>query len=75
MKNIHRLLMKSTASLTSVISIIGRMGPNISSCMTGSVGLTSIKMVGSIHKSSASVFPPTATLPLFNKACKRLITR
>ena len=70
--NIYRLLMKSTASFASSISITGRMGPKISSCITGSVGLTSTKIVGSIHKSSTSVLPPTATLPLFNKPCKRL---
>jgi hypothetical protein len=54
---------------------IGRIGPNISSCITGSVGLTSIKMVGAMNLSEASVSPPTAIFPLFKNATSRLRAR
>jgi len=47
--------------------IIGSMGPNISSCITGSVGLTSVKIVGAMNLSDGSVSPPTATLPLLRR--------
>lgn len=52
---------------------IGRMGPKISSCMTGSVGFTSVKMVGAINRSSEFVSPPIAMLPDFKKETNRLI--
>lgn len=52
--------------------MIGRTGPKISSCITGSVGLTSTRIVGSMNFSSESVLPPTATFPLFKKPATRL---
>lgn len=64
--------MKLIASKAFSIGTIGKIGPKISSCITGSVGKTSIRMVGSINFSLASVFPPTASLPEFRKPDKRL---
>ena len=55
--------------------MMGRTGPKISSCITGSVGLTSTKIVGSINLSFASAFPPTATVPLLIRLRRRLRTR
>jgi len=52
--------------------IIGSIGPNISSCMIGSVGLMSIKIVGPMNLSDGSVSPPTAIFPLFRKDTSRL---
>lgn len=64
--------MKLIASNAFSIGIIGKIGPKISSCITGSVGKTSIRMVGSINFSFASVFPPIASLPELRKPDKRL---
>jgi hypothetical protein len=61
------LVIKDIASEALSTFTIGSMGPNISSCITGSVGLTSIKIVGAMNLSYGSVSPPTATLPLFRK--------
>jgi hypothetical protein len=54
---------------------IGRIGPNTSSCITGSVGFTSTKIVGSMNLSEGSVSPPTAILPLLKNDTSRLRTR
>jgi hypothetical protein len=62
-------LMASNALSTLTI---GRIGPNTSSCITGSVGFTSTKIVGAINLSEGSVSPPTAILPLFKNATNRL---
>jgi hypothetical protein len=61
------LVIKDIASEALSTFIIGSMGPNISSCITGSVGLTSVKIVGAMNLSDGSVAPPTATLPLLRK--------
>ena len=53
--------------------INGNIGPNISSCITGSVGLTSMSIVGEIYLSRASQSPPIATLPLFKYFTRRLL--
>jgi hypothetical protein len=53
--------------------IMGSIGPNISSCIIGSVGLTSTKIVGLMNLSDESVSPPTAILPLFRKDKSRLV--
>lgn len=61
------LVIKAMASEALSTFIMGSMGPNISSCMTGSVGLTSVRIVGAMNLSDGSVSPPTATLPLFRR--------
>jgi hypothetical protein len=61
------LVIKEMASEALSTFTIGSMGPNISSCITESVGLTSVKMVGAMNLSDGSVSPPTAILPLFRK--------
>jgi len=61
------LVIKEMASEALSTFIIGSIGPNISSCITGSVGLTSVKIVGAMNLSDGSVSPPTATLPLFRR--------
>ena len=61
------LVIKEMASEALSTFIIGSMGPNISSCITGSVGLTSVKIVGAMNLSDGSVSPPTAILPLFRR--------
>lgn len=63
----YRLVIKEMASEALSTFIIGSMGPNISSCITGSVGLTSVKIVGAMNLSDGSVSPPTAILPLFRR--------
>jgi hypothetical protein len=63
----YRLVIKEIASEGLSTLIMGSMGPNISSCITGSVGLTSVKIVGAMNLSDRSVSPPTAILPLFRK--------
>jgi hypothetical protein len=73
--NNYRLLMNLIASNALSTVTIGRMGPNISSCITGSVGLTSIKIVGAMNLSDGSVSPPTAIFPLFKNATNRLRAR
>lgn len=54
---------------------IGRIGPNISSFITGSVGFTSTKIVGAMNLSEGSVSPPTAIFPLFKNDTSRLRAR
>lgn len=56
--------MNSIASYALSIFIIGNIGPNISSCIIGSVGLTSTSTVGEIYLSVGFVSPPMAILPL-----------
>lgn len=70
--NNYRLLMNLMASNAFSTLTMGRIGPNISSCITGSVGFTSTKIVGATNLSEGSVSPPTATFPLFNSATSRL---
>ena len=62
-------LMASNAFSTLTI---GSIGPNISSCITGSVVLTSTKIVGDTNLSEGSVSPPTAIFPLFKNDTTRL---
>ena len=50
----------------------GNIGPNISSCIIGSVGLTFTSIVGSMYFSLVSVLPPIATSPFVKKVAKRL---
>lgn len=52
--------------------MIGNIGPNISSCITGSVGLISTRIVGDIYFSLESQSPPIAILPLFKYLMRRL---
>lgn len=52
--------------------IMGKMGPKISSCMTGSEAWTSVNMVGAMYLSDASVSPPIAIFPLLKNFDKRL---
>ena len=54
---------------------IGSIGPNISSCITGSVDFTSTKIVGAMNLSEGSVSPPTAIFPLFKNDTSRLRAR
>jgi hypothetical protein len=65
-------LMASNAFSTVTI---GRIGPNISSCITGSVGFTSTKIVGAMNLSVGSVSPPTAIFPLLKNDTSRLTGR
>jgi hypothetical protein len=69
----YRLFINTMASEGPSTFIIGNIGPNISSCITGSVGLTSTKIVGLMNLSDGSVSPPTAILPLFRKDTSRLV--
>jgi len=57
-------LMNLIASYALLIFIMGNIGPNISSCMMGSVGFTSISTVGEIYFSAGFTSPPTAIVPL-----------
>jgi len=66
-RSTYLLVIKEMASEALSTFIIGSMGPNISSCIIGSVGLTSVKIVGAMNLSDGSVSPPTANLPLFRK--------
>ena len=66
-RSTYWLVIKEMASEALSTFIIGSMGPNISSCITGSVGLTSVKIVGAMNLSDGSLSPPTATLPLFRR--------
>lgn len=68
----HPELMNCIASNALSTVTIGKMGPKISSCITGSVRLTLIRMVGSIYLSSAFVFPPNAISAPFNIFTRRL---
>ena len=63
------------ASYALLMFTMGKIGPNISSCMTGSVDLTSIRIVGSMYLSEESVLPPIATVPFDKNFDKRLKTR
>jgi len=56
--------MKLIASYALLTFIIGNIGPNISSCMMGSVGLTSTSIVGEINLSAGFTSPPIAILLL-----------
>lgn len=60
------------ASYALLILTMGKMGPNISSCITGSEGLTSTRIVGSMYFSEGSVLPPTATVPFDKNFDRRL---
>lgn len=65
-------LMKLIASKAFSILTIGRIGPKISSCMTGSVPFTLVRMVGSMNFSEASDCPPTATSDDLIRLTRRL---
>lgn len=65
-------LINLIASYAFSTLIIGKIGPKISSVMTGSVGFTLCTMVGSMNRSLMSIFPPTAIWASFNIALKRL---
>ena len=65
-------LMNLIASKAFVTIMMGKIGPKISSCITGSLSMTSIKIVGSIYFSEESVLPPIATFPDFSKLLTRL---
>jgi hypothetical protein len=67
-RSTYWLVIKEMASEALSTFIIGSMGPNISSCIIGSVGLTSVKIVGAMNLSDGSLLPPTATLPLSRRA-------
>lgn len=64
--------MNFIASYALFTFTIGNIGPKISSFMTGSVGLTLIRIVGAMYFSAASVCPPIATSPFERKDTKRL---
>lgn len=69
---IYPLLINWIASNALSTVTIGKIGPKISSCITGSVFFTFINMVGSIKRSSAFVLPPNAIWPPFNNDTSRL---
>jgi len=73
--NNYRLLMNFIASNALSTVTIGSIGPNISSCITGSVDFTSTKIVGAMNLSEGSVSPPTAIFPLFKNDTSRLRAR
>lgn len=70
--NAYLELMKLIASNAFSILTIGRIGPKISSCMTGSVGFTLVRMVGSMNLSDASDDPPMATSDDLIRLMRRL---
>ena len=55
--------MISIASSMLLIAMMGRMGPNISSCMVESPGVTSVIRVGLIFSFCSSASPPKTTFP------------
>lgn len=74
-KSCYLSLMNFIASNAFSTFIIGKIGPKISFCITGSSGLTFIRIVGSMNKSSGSVFPPIAISAPLSNAVKRLNNR
>lgn len=69
----YRLFINEMASEGLFTFMMGNIGPNISSCITGSIGLISTKIVGLMNLSDESVSPPTAILPLSRKDRSRLV--
>lgn len=70
--NAYLELMKLIASNAFSILTIGRIGPKISSCITGSVPFTFVRMVGSMNLSEASEVPPMATSDDLMRLMRRL---
>lgn len=70
--NTYPLFMSWIASNAFSTLTIGKIGPKISSCITGSVFFTLIKSVGSMKRSSAFDLPPTITSAPFNIETRRL---
>ncbi len=54
--------MNLMASPAEETLIMGRMGPKISSCITGSEGSTSLMIVGSMYRLDLSCFPPSSAI-------------
>ena len=69
----YRELIILMASKAFSMLTIGKMGPKISSCITGSVTFTSIRTVGSMYFSAESVRPPMATVAPFKRFATRLV--
>ena len=50
---------------------MGKIGPKISSCITGLSHSTSVRMVGEIFRSAGSIWAPKATEPLESSPTSR----